>query len=131
MTTYTAEQARAMVAAATGPDDWAGIKVKVKAIGALERSAPDLATQLADTLDEVARLRARDELIAYVLQDDLMNRLVPRVVDIAYNAFMSAKRPNNEDGGPSDWFTDTKPMVDAKIAAIRAALNPATATEGE
>lgn len=62
-------------------------------------------------------------LVDYVLQDDLHNRLTPRVVDIAYSAFMLGRRgKNKDDGGPCDWFNDTKPMVDAKIAEIRAAL---------
>lgn len=62
-------------------------------------------------------------LVDYVLQDDLHNRLTPRVVDIAYSAFMLGRSgKNKDDGGPCDWFNDTKPMVDAKIAEIRAAL---------
>ena len=58
-------------------------------------------------------------LIEYVLQDDLHNRLTPRVVDIAYTAFMLAKQPNSEDGGNSDWFNDTKPSVMEAIAKLR------------
>lgn len=62
-------------------------------------------------------------LVDYVLQDDQLNRLTPRVMDIAYSAFMLGRcGKNTDDGGPCDWFTDTKPMVDAKIAEIRAAL---------
>ena len=57
-------------------------------------------------------------LLAYALQDDMHNRLTPRVVDIAYTAFMQAKRPN-EDGGASDWFNDTKPKVAEMIAKLR------------
>lgn len=58
-------------------------------------------------------------LLAYVLQDDLHNRLTPRVIDIAYTAFMQAKRPNDEDGGASDWFNDTRPIVRELIAKLR------------
>lgn len=58
-------------------------------------------------------------LIEYVLQDDLHNRLTPRVVDIAYTAFMLAKEPNKEDGGNSDWFNDTRPSVMKAIAKLR------------
>jgi hypothetical protein len=64
----------------------------------------------------------REELLAYLLQDELRNRLVPRIVDIAYSAFMAAKEPNNEDGGSSDWFTDTRPTVMKRIEEVRAAL---------
>ena len=57
-------------------------------------------------------------VVGYVLQDDLHNRLTPRVVDIAYTAFMKAKDTNDEDGGPTDWFTDTKPVVMKAIESI-------------
>ena len=65
---------------------------------------------------ENARLR---ELVDYTLQDHLHNRLTPRVVDVAYSAFMQAKRPNSEDGGESDWYNDTRPMVRKAIEQIR------------
>ena len=58
-------------------------------------------------------------LLAYVLQDDMHNRLTPRVIDIAYTAFMLAKRPNTEDGGASDWFNDTKPAITKMIEKLR------------
>lgn len=58
-------------------------------------------------------------VLAYVLQDKLHNRLTPRVIDIAYTAFMQAKRPNDDDGGASDWFNDTRPMVRELIAKLR------------
>jgi hypothetical protein len=32
---------------------------------------------------------------------------------------MQAKRPNTEDGGPSDWFNDTKPMIQSAIDKLR------------
>lgn len=57
-------------------------------------------------------------LIAYVLQNDLHNRLTPRIIDIAYTAFMLGKRPNKEDGGESDWYNDTRPTVLELIAKI-------------
>ena len=60
------------------------------------------------------------ELVLYTLQDETHNRLTPRVVDIAYSAFMRARGKNDEDGGPTDWFNDTKPMVMAAIAKVEA-----------
>jgi len=70
-----------------------------------------------------------DGLLAYVLQDDLHNRLTPRLIDIAYTAFMSgASGKNKEDGGPCDWFNDTKPVVQAAIEEIRKKLDEARAT---
>ena len=69
-----------------------------------------------------------DGLLAYVLQDDLHNRLTPRVIDIAYTAFMSgACGKNEEDGGRCDWFNDTKPVVEAAIEEIRKELAEARA----
>lgn len=69
---------------------------------------------------EVARLK---DVIGYVLQDDLLNRLTPRVVDIAYSAFrLGRSGKNKDDGGPCDWFNDTKPMVMVTISQISAAL---------
>lgn len=59
------------------------------------------------------------DLLSYVLQDDLQNRLTPRIIDIAYTAFMAAKKPNDEDGGASDWFTDTRPVVKELIEKLR------------
>ena len=72
---------------------------------------------VADTNDKVPE--AWTNLLAYVLQDELHNRPTPRVIDIAYTAFMQAKRPNDEDGGASDWFNDTRPMVRELIAKLR------------
>ena len=64
-------------------------------------------------------LRAKIELIDYVLQDNLHNRLTPRVVDIAYSAFASGRGGRSEDGEPCDWFNDTKPRVVAWIDKIK------------
>jgi hypothetical protein len=76
--------------------------------------APAVAAAPNDRVPE-----AWTNLLAYVLQDDLHNRLTPRIIDIAYTAFMQAKRPNDEDGGPSDWFNDTRPMMRELIAKLR------------
>lgn len=64
-------------------------------------------------------LAAHRDLLTYVLQGDVHNRLTPRVIDIAYTAFMQAKQPNAEDGGSSDWFNDTKPVVEKAIDKLR------------
>lgn len=40
----------------------------------------------------------------------------PRIIDFAFTAFMRARDPNPEDGGATDWFNDTKPIIDAAIA---------------
>lgn len=53
-----------------------------------------------------------NNLVDYILQDDVHNRLTPRVVDTAYSAFMIGRcGKNKDDGGPCDWFNDTNPMV--------------------
>lgn len=61
---------------------------------------------------------SHEGLIAYILQEDLHNRLTPRIIDIAYTAFMLAKQPNKEDGGASDWYTDTRPAILELIAKV-------------
>lgn len=71
-------------------------------------------TSGADDLPE-----ACTNLLAYVLQDDLHNRLTPRVIDIAYTAFSLGKQPNAEDGGPSYWFNDARPKVRGLIEKLR------------
>ncbi len=77
--------------------------------------------------EENARLR---ELVGYVLQDDLNNRLTPRVVDVAYTAFMAGRTGENpDDGGPCDWFNDTKPTVMRAIEKMRKDLLPRAALQ--
>lgn len=79
---------------------------------------------------DAALLREAREVIDYITQDELHNMLVPRIVDIAYSAFMSAHKPNREDGGATDWFTDTKPMVMEAIAEVRRELLSRLDAEG-
>lgn len=72
------------------------------------------------------------EIINYVLQDDECNRLTPRIVDIAYSAFMrGAVGKNDDDGGPCDWFNDTKPMVMKAIERIRTRIEEDCYGNGE
>lgn len=60
------------------------------------------------------------ELVEYILQDDIHNRLTPRVIDIAYSAWSFGRSgKNKDDGGPCDWFNDTKPMVTEQLQKIR------------
>lgn len=77
-----------------------------------ERPVLDVLTDVITDLQQDRKTLLRmQELSQYMLQEDICNRLTPRVVDVAYSAFMAAKRTNNEGGGPTDWFNDTKPMV--------------------
>ena len=102
----------------------------IRLAGALKRRTPFL--DGSSTIDhaekelrrqhaEIARLtaendalKAKMELVDYVLQDDIHNRLTPRVVDIAYSAFTVGRRDT-----PHDWFNDTKPMVMEQLAKIQ------------
>jgi hypothetical protein len=36
---------------------------------------------------------------------------------------MRAKGKNDEDGGPTDWFNDTLPIIEANLQKIRDELN--------
>ena len=90
-----------------GPDVWKPLFLHPTPVIASEQKPVDVVPP------------AWTNLIEYVLQDDLHNRLTPRVVDIAYTAFMLTKQPSIEDGGNSDWFNDTKPSVMKAIAKLR------------
>lgn len=84
--------------------------------------APDSSArhQLACMNFDDTKSRKTDALIDYVLQDDEHNRLTPRVIDIAFSAFMVAKSgKNKDDGGAFDWFNDTRPMVLQQLEKIR------------
>lgn len=45
-----------------------------------------------------------------------------RIIDVAYTAFM------RRDGGPCDWFTDTRPGIVEKLATLKADLLDAART---
>lgn len=64
--------------------------------------------------------------VNYIMQDDECNRLTPRIVDVAFSAWrLGRSGENKDDGGPCDWFNDTRPMVMAKIEEIKVALGKA------
>ena len=69
--------------------------------------------------EDNARLR---EKLGHLLSIDSQHDRTPRIIDIAYTAFMRAKDANDEDGGATDWMTDTRPLVLEAIAQHRAAL---------
>lgn len=71
------------------------------------------------------------QLLDYVLQDDIHNRLTPRVIDIAYTAFMRAKDRNTDDGGTTDWFNDTRPAIIEAINKLRNELFTAISEANE
>lgn len=43
----------------------------------------------------------------------------PGLMDIAYFVFSLARQPNKEDGGPSDWFNDTRPEVEKIVKNLQ------------
>lgn len=67
---------------------------------------------------ENARLRDKLE---HLLSIDKQHDRTPRIIDLCYTAFMRAHAKNDEDGGPTDWFTDTYPMIVKAIEKHRAA----------
>lgn len=72
-----------------------------------------------------------ERLIEYLFGDQRNGDGV-RVVDLCFTAFTNRDKPNPDDGEKSDWFTDTKPLIDKGIAALKdrllAALSPTLAT---
>lgn len=99
-----------------------------------ECGGPRLSTNMAVSGEEALAVAAKlkqaaelqptqqplTELVEYILQDDIHNRLTPRVIDIAYSAWSFGRSgKNKDDGGPCDWFNDTKPMVTEQLQKIR------------
>ena len=93
-------------------DGWPAVKQMHLSAAAVELRRQH--AEIAHLAAENKALRAKIELIDYVLQDNLHNRLTPRVVDIAYSAFTVGRRDT-----PHDWFNDTKPMVMEQLAKIK------------
>lgn len=68
----------------------------------------------------VKELEEQMQVVDYFLQDDMRNRFEPRVIDIAYTAWdRRANGKNPDDGGPCDWFNDTRPLMIEGINKIR------------
>lgn len=61
---------------------------------------------------------------------DLLSRLTsekyshqgPTIYDLCFTAFMKAHGNNEEDGGPTDWMNDTRPIIKKEIERIRRAI---------
>lgn len=64
----------------------------------------------------------------YIFQDDT-NTAGLRIIDLCYTAFMRAKDKNDEDGGPTDWFTDTRPLIIEGIDKLRTQVDVETTDE--
>lgn len=92
-------------------------------------ATPGVAQKYHDDVP-LAWRNTKDGLVEYILQNDLHNRYTPRIVDIAYTAFMSGSIGKNpDDGGPCDWFNDTRPTVMRLIADIKKDLSAAEDNE--
>jgi hypothetical protein len=75
-----------------------------------------LAEAERDTLR--ARVERLEAEIEYLTREH-GNGGEPVILDLCYTAFMAAHEPNKEDGGASDWFTDTRPRMLALVQTIR------------
>lgn len=64
-------------------------------------------------------LNIEGSLLEYIFQEDVNNRLKPRLIDIGYTAFMNSFKPNKDDGGKSDWFNDTRPIIQNAIEMLK------------
>ena len=73
-------------------------------------------------MNDDAMVRARTDLLTYLFSDPNTDRTTPTIMDLCYTAFLLGNQPNNEDGGPSDWFTDTKPVIERHLRTLRARL---------
>mgnify|MGYP003404656073 CR=1 FL=1 len=105
--------------------DGMGAEVYAKSTKDVEDKLSALGSELEEWQLGIRRLPAPvqepcAELIDYILQADIHNRLTPRVVDIAYSAWSLGRSGKNmDDGGPCDWFNGTKPMVMTQLAKIK------------
>lgn len=114
------------------PDELSSLRSQLAAVQSFANGQGET---IAALMDQVAALESeRDALhkeigaFTYLLGDKSQLSLfggVPTITDLCYTVFMFAKRNvNSEDGGPVDWFTDTKPFVDEFIRKARALTKP-------
>ena len=70
------------------------------------------------------RVRELEGVILHLLEtEEITDPSKPRILDLAYTAFMSgACGKNPDDGGKCDWFNDTRPKIMRHIGNARAAL---------
>jgi hypothetical protein len=68
-------------------------------------------------LDMSHRMQLKHLMIAH--EDYGRYDTSPGIMDIAYTAFMAAKAPNKEDGGPSDWFNDVRPLIQKEVDRLK------------
>jgi hypothetical protein len=73
-----------------------------------------------NSIDITAKLKRESGELAHIFQiADGQNRYRPRILDLCYTAFMTAKGKNSEDGGATDWFTDTLPKLVDEIKKMK------------
>jgi len=68
--------------------------------------------------EELERVREENERFRSLFGENGKGYVTVR--DLCYTAFMRAKDENDEDGGPTDWFTDTMPTVEKGIGKMLA-----------
>jgi len=71
-----------------------------------------------------ARVKELEEVLSHLLEtEEVTDPGKPRILDLAYTAFLSGFCGKNpDDGGKCDWFTDTRPQIMRHIEKARAAL---------
>lgn len=89
-----------------------GLDLAMKTVESQSR-AEYLETENKSLREEVERLRGENERFRSLFGENGKGYLTVR--DLCFTAFMRAKDVNDEDGGPTDWFTDTLPAVEKGI----------------
>jgi hypothetical protein len=85
----------------------------------LESLAPWTDSQFAARQMESTMRESRVDLEHAFETERGTNIYRPRILDLCYTAFLMAKQPNPEDGGASDWMTDTMPKIKALIEQMK------------
>lgn len=87
---------------------------------------PEAALEPWDGLSaESDRLAIENAKMRVFIFGDAKSSRHPNLLDLCFDAFTNADRPNSEDGGPSDWFNDTKPKIDESLREFAAEINAA------
>lgn len=86
--------------------------------GASAQRAADNATLYVELVNNIDTIISALEKLEYLCNTDGYHNGTPRIIDLCYTAFVIAKQKNNEDGGSTDWFNDTHPIIVNHIESI-------------
>jgi hypothetical protein len=99
------------------PRDWCELMARLEGDSEIGAGLPGYAPDKEDRLAmENAKMRA------FIFGTAPSSRR-PTLLDLCFDAFINAGKPNMEDGGKTDWVTDTKPKIDNFLREFAAYLS--------